>query len=78
MTCITKDDRNVVEVKELLPWVKETPVRDILDAPEEKLYLIRMMKEGMDERDPPLDLPEELQGIVKTKSLTGLMEGILQ
>lgn len=78
MTCVTKDDRNVVEVKELLPWVAETPVKDILDAPEEKLHLIRRMKGGRDEGDPPLELPEEIQGIVKTKSLTGLMERILQ
>ena len=76
MTCITCDNRSVKEIRELLPWVTETPVKDILEAPEEKLLLIRKMKERKEE--PPLDLPEELQGIVKTKSLTALMERILQ
>ncbi len=76
MTCMACDSRDVKDVRELLPWVAETPIKDLMNAPEEKLLLLRKMKEKDDE--PQLDLPEELQGIVKTKSFTALMERIIQ
>ena len=75
MTCATRDDLNVRDVKELLPWMAETPIRDILGSSEEKSLRPRMEKKRS---ELPLELPGEVREIVKTKSLVELMERILQ
>ncbi len=74
MTRTVPTKNSARDVRELIPWIDNTPMRSILENAER---IAELKKTDETEGDTPLDLPDELKGILKTPNLQRLMERII-